>query len=75
MLESLSGEKSRVVLTAYADASGSEDYNKDLRERRALSVKNFLRENLAYDESMITIQEADKNAQQESFLARRVEIR
>jgi hypothetical protein len=24
---------------------------------------------------MITIQEADKNAQQESFLARRVEIR
>jgi outer membrane protein OmpA-like peptidoglycan-associated protein/opacity protein-like surface antigen len=75
MLESLSGEKSRVVLTAYADASGSEDYNKDLRERRALSVKSFLMENLAYDESMITIQEADKNAQQESFLARRVEIR
>jgi outer membrane protein OmpA-like peptidoglycan-associated protein len=75
MLEALSGEKAVVVLTAYADASGSEEYNKDLRERRALAVKAFLIENLAYDEAMITIQEADKNAQQESFLARRVEVR
>lgn len=75
LLEALSGEKTAVILTAYADATGSEDYNRELRKNRALAVKTFLTENLAYDESMITIQEAVKNAQEESFLARRVEVR
>lgn len=75
LLKALSGNKAPVVLTAYADAIGSEEYNKKLKDERAEAVKAFLIENLSYTESMIGIKDAPENSQKENFLARRVELR
>jgi len=75
LLKALAGETSPVVLTAYADAIGSQDYNEKLKNQRAEAVKAFLIEDLNYSESLIGTLPAPENTQKENFLARRVEVR
>lgn len=66
---------SRMVLTAYADKVGSDEYNNDLKQRRAEAVKAFLMQ-LGMDSAQISIEMGnavpfDENDQ---FLNRKVSV-
>ena len=43
-VEPLKGKKSPILIEGYTDAVGSQDYNKELSERRAKAVKDYLTE-------------------------------
>ncbi|MEC9342757.1 MAG: OmpA family protein [Pseudomonadota bacterium] len=69
----------RIVLNGHTDAKGSADYNQDLSERRAASVRNFLIERFGIDgQRLIAVgfgEEKPKNAgDPESAENRRVEV-
>lgn len=61
MLKSqLKGSENSVVLTGYADKTGSSTYNHSLKRRRAEEVKKFLVEELGYHPSAVRTLAADR---------------
>lgn len=75
LLKSLAGLSEPLVISAYTDDVGSDDYNANLREERALAVKDFLVNELKISESQIKIVQGKEMDLKDQFLARRVEVR
>lgn len=75
LLKSLAGLNEPLIVSAYTDKVGSEDYNADLRQRRAQVVLDFLTDELKLNASQIKIVQGNDMDLKDQFLARRVEVR
>lgn len=75
LLTNLAGLNEPLVISAYADKVGTEEYNNDLKQRRAEVVKQFLIDELKIDASRIQIEDGKDLELSDQFLARRVEVR
>lgn len=75
LLTNLAGLDEPLVISAYADKVGTEEYNKALKTRRAEAVKQFLIDELKMDASRIQIADGATMELSDQFLARRVEVR
>lgn len=75
LLKNLAGLNEPLVVSAYTDKVGSEEYNADLREKRAQAVVDFLTQELKLDASQIQIVQGNEMDLKDQFLARRVEVR
>lgn len=75
LIENLYGQKKQVTLTAYADRTGSDGYNQQLKQRRAESVKDFIVEVIGYDAGKLTIEMGDPlDVGDNYFLNRKVKV-
>ena len=75
LLKNLAGLNEPLVISAYTDQVGSEEYNAELREKRAQAVKDFLVQELKIDAASLRIVKGKDMELKDQFLARRVEVR
>lgn len=77
LMENLSEGVNAVELVAYADNNGSSEYNAELKQRRAESVKQFLVDVLKFDENMISVKlaETEDKELENQFLDRKVVVK
>lgn len=75
LLKGLAGVNEPLLISAYTDKVGTDEYNAKLREERAQAVKDFLEQELGLDPSRIRISEGQVMNLSDQFLARRVEVR
>lgn len=75
LLKNLAGLNEALVVSAYTDKVGSEEYNAELREKRAQAVVDFLTQELKLNASKIQIVQGNEMDLKDQFLARRVEVR
>lgn len=75
LLKNLAGLNEPLIVSAYTDKVGSEEYNAELRNRRAQAVVDFLTKELKLNASQIQIIQGDEMDLKDQFLSRRVEVR
>jgi|GEM_PF-1659922 len=75
LLTALAGLNEPLVISAYTDNVGTEEYNAKLKARRAEAVKQFLVDELKLDASQIQIVDGKDLDLSDQFLSRRVEVR
>lgn len=75
LLKSLAGTNEPLIISAYTDKVGSDEYNAKLREQRAQAVRDFLVDALKLDPGKLKIVPGNSIDLKDQFLARRVEVR
>lgn len=76
LLEGLKGRKGPFTVIAYADQIGTDAYNRDLKQRRAESVKEFMVERMGFSADEISIEIGNiEGAEKDNLLLRRVEVK
>ncbi len=76
LLQKLAGNKGPFTIVGYADQVGTDEYNEQLKMKRANTVKDFLINQMGFAAGDISLEtgKIDVN-EQNAFLRRRVEIR